>query len=45
VVSHRLRALGINLDYQKAQVRVRWLYYSGFLALFILATAGLFVPK
>jgi hypothetical protein len=43
--SGRLRKLGINSDYQKAQVNARWLIYLGFLAFFILATSSSFVPK
>jgi hypothetical protein len=45
VVSCRLRKLEINLDYQKVQAKSRWLFYSGFLAFFILATLSSFVPK
>ena len=45
VVSRRLRELGINLDYQKVQSKSRWLFYSGFLAFFILATLSSFVPR
>jgi hypothetical protein len=43
VVSRRLRKLEINSDYRRAQVRARWLAYSGFLAFFLLATLSSFV--
>jgi hypothetical protein len=43
IVSRRLRNLEIDSDYQKAQVKNRWLVYSGFLGFFILATLSSFV--
>jgi hypothetical protein len=45
IISRRLRKLEINSDYQRAQVKARWLCYSGFLAFFILATLSSFVPR
>ena len=45
VVTRRLRGLGINLDYQRAQAKSRWLFYSGFFAFFVLATLSSFAPR
>jgi hypothetical protein len=45
IVSGRLRKLEINSDYQKAQVKARWLCYAGFLAFFVLATLSSFAPR
>jgi len=43
IVLRRMRALGINPDFQKAHTKARWISYFGVLAFFVLITLASFL--
>lgn len=45
VVSRRMRALNINIGFQAAHNKARWVAYSGILAFFVLVTLGPFLSR